>query len=41
MSTSAIIMMIIGCGTVWGGTVVAIIIALAVEKKRLLQNKLN
>lgn len=34
MSTGAIIMMIIGCGTVWGGTVAAIVIALAVEKKR-------
>jgi hypothetical protein len=41
MSTSAIVMMIIGCGTVWGGTVVAIIIALAVEKKNVLQNKTN
>jgi len=34
MSTGAIIMMIIGCGTVWGGTVVSILIALAVEKKK-------
>jgi len=34
MSTSAIVMMIIGCGIVWGGTVAAIIIALAVEKKK-------
>ncbi len=25
--------MIIGCGTVWGGAIVAILIALAVEKK--------
>lgn len=41
MSTSAIVMMIIGCGTVWGGTVVAIVIALAVEKKNALQNKAN
>lgn len=41
MSTSAIVMMIIGCGTVWGGTVVAIVIALAVEKKNPLQNKVN
>ncbi|MGH4140621.1 methionine/alanine import family NSS transporter small subunit [Clostridium sp.] len=41
MSTSAIVMMIIGCGTVWGGTVVAIVIALAVEKKNDLQNKTN
>ena len=30
MSTGAIIMMIIGCGTVWSGTVVAIVIALTV-----------
>ncbi|PKM94891.1 MAG: hypothetical protein CVU84_08170 [Firmicutes bacterium HGW-Firmicutes-1] len=35
MSTSAILMMVIGCGTVWGGTVVTIIIALNVEKKKL------
>ncbi|MGV8979676.1 MetS family NSS transporter small subunit [Clostridium sp.] len=41
MSTSAIVMMIIGCGAVWGGTVVAIVIALAVEKKTVLQNKVN
>jgi len=34
MSTSAIVMMIIGCGLVWGGTVAAIVIALAVEKKK-------
>ena len=34
MSTSAILMMIIGCGTVWGGTVVAIVIALSVDKKK-------
>lgn len=33
MSSSAILMMVIGCGTVWGGTVVTILIALAVEKK--------
>jgi len=34
MSTGAIFMMIIGCGTVWGGTVVSILIALAVDKKK-------
>ena len=39
MSTSAIVMMIIGCGTVWGGTVFAIVMALKVEKKSILQNK--
>ncbi|MBU3189944.1 MetS family NSS transporter small subunit [Clostridium bowmanii] len=41
MSTSAIVMMIIGCGTVWGGTIVAIVIALAVEKKNALPTKVN
>jgi len=41
MTTSAIIMMLIGCGTVWGGTVVAIVIALSVEKKKLSQDKVN
>jgi hypothetical protein len=30
-------MMILGLGTVWGGMVVTIIIALAVEKKNKLQ----
>lgn len=38
MSASAIIMMIIGCGTVWGGTIVTILIALAVDKKNKLNN---
>jgi len=33
MSTSAIIMMVIGCGLVWGGAILAVIIALRVEKK--------
>lgn len=37
MSTGAILMMVIGLGTVWGGALVTILIALAVEKK----NKLN
>ena len=33
MSASAIIMMIVGLGTVWGGCIVTISIALAVDKK--------
>ncbi|MCA0385644.1 MAG: MetS family NSS transporter small subunit [Firmicutes bacterium] len=33
MSSSAIIMMVVGCGLVWGGAITAIIIALKVEKK--------
>lgn len=33
MSTGAIIMMVIGCGTVWGGAIVTILIALSVDKK--------
>lgn len=33
MTTSTLIMMLIGCGTVWGGAVVTILIALAVEKR--------
>jgi len=33
MSTGAIIMMVIGLGTVWGGTLTTILIALAAEKK--------
>jgi hypothetical protein len=37
MSKGAIIMMIIGCGTVWGGTVVSILIALHVDKKKTLK----
>ncbi|MFT5875957.1 MAG: hypothetical protein ACI8WT_004957 [Clostridium sp.] len=41
MSTSAIVMMIIGCGAVWGGTVSAIFIALKVDKKKNLKNKIN
>lgn len=41
MSTSAIIMMIVGCGIVWGGAVVTILIALAVERKKKLQEKGN
>ncbi len=41
MSTSTIIMMIIGCGTVWGGAIVTIIIALAVEKKNKLKKEIE
>ena len=37
MSTSAIVMMLIGCGVVWGGVVVTIAVALAVEKKNNLK----
>lgn len=37
MSTSAIVMMVIGCGTVWGGTVVTIMIALRVDKKKRIE----
>ncbi len=33
MSTSAIIMMVVGLGTVWGGAIVTVLIALRVEKK--------
>jgi hypothetical protein len=33
MSTGAVIMMLVGLGTVWGGVIVTIIIALIVEKK--------
>ena len=39
MSTGAIIMMVLGLGTVWGGAAVAIVIALVVEKKNKLQIK--
>jgi hypothetical protein len=37
MSTSAIIMMVSGCGLVWVGAVVAMIIALKVEKKNAMK----
>ena len=33
MSTGALIMMFVGLGTVWGGAIVTIIIALVVEKR--------
>lgn len=39
MSTSAVIMMVIGCGLVWGGTVLAVTIALRVEKKNAIKAK--
>jgi hypothetical protein len=39
MSAGAIIMMIIGLGTVWGGVLVTILIALAVEKKNKLKGE--
>jgi len=35
MSGSAITMMVIGCGIVWGGLALSIHIALATEKKNL------
>lgn len=38
MSTGAIIMMLVGCGAVWGGAIVAVIIALVVEKRNKLKN---
>jgi hypothetical protein len=39
MSTSAIIMMVIGLGTVWGGALTTIFVALAVEKKNKLEQE--
>jgi hypothetical protein len=41
MSTSSIIMMIIGCGIVWGGAITTIVIALAIDKKKQLQAGAN
>ncbi len=41
MSISAIIMMFIGCGIVWGGAIVTILIALAVDKKNSLKKNQN
>lgn len=38
MSTSSIIMMMIACITVWGGAVLAILIALRADKKHKSQN---
>lgn len=37
MSTGAVIMMVTGLGTVWGGAIVTVLIALAVEKKNKLK----
>ncbi len=37
MSTGAVIMMLVGLGTVWGGVIVTVLIALAVEKKNKLR----
>ena len=39
MSTGSIIMMLVGCGAVWGGAVVTIAIALAADKKNKLHNE--
>lgn len=33
MDSSAVLMMVIGCGAVWGGALIAIIIALRADKK--------
>ena len=33
MSTGTVLMMLLGLGTVWGGAIVTIIIALVVEKR--------
>ena len=41
MSTGSIIMMLIGCGIVWGGVIVTIAIALAVDKKNKLRKEGN
>jgi|GEM_PF-662389 len=41
MSTSSMIMMLLGCGAVWGGAVITIIIALAADKKNELQKDNN
>jgi len=41
MSAGAIIMMIIGLGTVWGGALITILIALAADKKNKLRQVSN
>lgn len=41
MSASSIIMMIVGCAIVWGGTIVTILIALSVEKKNSLKKQVD
>ncbi|HHW00127.1 MAG TPA: MetS family NSS transporter small subunit [Clostridiaceae bacterium] len=39
MSAGAIIMMVIGLGTVWGGALITILIALATDKKNKLKHE--
>lgn len=41
MSTGSIAMMFVGCGVVWGGLIVTILIALAAEKKSELNKEGN
>lgn len=41
MSTSSIIMMLVGCGIVWGGAIVTIAIALAADKNNKVQEDCN
>lgn len=41
MSTSSIIMMLVGCGIVWGGAIVTIFIALAADKRSNVNNGSN
>lgn len=41
MSTSAIIMMLVGLGAVWGGAIVTVAIALAADKKTNLNKESN
>lgn len=36
MSQSAVVMMVLGLGTIWGGAVITIMIALAVDRKNSL-----
>ncbi len=38
MSTGTVIMMSLGLGTVWGGAIITIIIALVVEKRNKNKN---
>ncbi|WP_156913289.1 MetS family NSS transporter small subunit [Acetobacterium malicum] len=41
MSASAIAMMVVGCGIVWGGVILAITIALVVDKKKAADERLK
>lgn len=41
MSTSTIIMMVVGLGAVWGGAVVTVAIALAADKKNNFHEESN